>query len=54
VVYSFSRDRALPGYQIWYRLHNDLGGPVRAIWLCVVIAFGLGLPGLVNDAVSEY
>jgi Amino acid permease len=27
------------------------GGPVRAIWLCVVLAFILGIPGLTNKAV---
>jgi hypothetical protein len=33
---------------LWWQ---TLGGPFRAIWLCVGIAFLLGLPGLVNQTV---
>ena len=51
MIYAFSRDDAIPLSRYWYYLNKNLGSPTRAIWLAVFIAFLLGLPGLVNDAV---
>ena len=31
-------------------MNKELGCPLRAIWVCVVIAFILGLPGLINSS----
>jgi amino acid transporter len=53
MVYSFSRDGALPGSHLWYHIDPYLGGPVRAIWFALFCSFLLGLPGLVNNAVLQ-
>lgn len=50
-VYSFSRDGALPLSRFWYHVNRRTGSPVRAIVLCVVISFLVGVPGLANDTV---
>lgn len=49
-VYSFARDGGLPYSKYMYNMNKELGCPLRAIWLCVVIAFILGLPGLINSS----
>ena len=46
-----SRDGAIPLSRVWYHMDHRVGGPVRAIWLCVVLAFILGTPGLTNPTV---
>jgi len=51
MIYSFSRDGALPMSKTWYHISPEFGGPVRAIWLSLLIAFLLGVPGLINSAV---
>eukprot|EP00667_Euglena_gracilis_P005024 EG_transcript_5049 len=51
MVYSFSRDGALPLSRFWYHVNRRTGSPVRAIVLCVVISFLVGVPGLANDTV---
>lgn len=51
MVYAFSRDGALPLSGYWYDINKHFGGPVRAIWLCIAIAFILGVPGLFNTSV---
>lgn len=51
MLYSFSRDGALPFSKVWYNIDPRFGGPVRAIWLCLLISFILGLPGLYSSTV---
>jgi len=51
MVYSFARDSALPFSNVWYHISPRFGGPVRAIWLSLLIAFLMGVPGLGNAAV---
>lgn len=51
MVYSFSRDGALPFSSYFYSMDEKFECPLRAIWLCVIIAFLIGLPGLGNQAV---
>lgn len=51
MLYSFSRDGALPFSNVWYHIDRRFGGPTRAIWLSLLIAFLLGLPSLGSDAV---
>ena len=41
-IYSLSRDGALPLSSIFYNMDTRVGGPVRSIWLVVVLAFILG------------
>mmetsp|Transcript_32688 Transcript_32688/g.44822 ORF Transcript_32688/g.44822 Transcript_32688/m.44822 type:complete len:215 (-) Transcript_32688:138-782(-) len=49
-VYSFSRDGALPFSSFFYNMSKNCGSPTRAIWLCVLVSFLLGVPGLANNA----
>jgi amino acid transporter len=51
MLYSFARDGALPFSNIWYHIDPRFGGPVRAIWLCLLIAFLLGLPSIGSSTV---
>lgn len=51
MVYSMSRDGALPLSRHWYHIDPNLGGPVRAIWVSLAIAFLLGVPGLTNKTI---
>lgn len=51
MIFSFSRDRALPGSKFWYKVDEVNGGPTRAIWLSLLIAFLLGVPSVGNSAV---
>lgn len=53
MIYSFSRDDALPYSSIWYHIDATVGSPVRAIWLSIFCAWLLGMPGLGSDAVLE-
>jgi len=46
LVYSFSREGALPFSTFWSTMHSGLNSPVRAIWLCVGLAAMLGVLGL--------
>ncbi|MGW4694395.1 amino acid permease [Kitasatospora cineracea] len=45
MIYSFSRDGALPGSATWRRV-SAAGTPVAAVWLAVAVAFVLALPSL--------
>ena len=49
MVYSFSRDGALPFSELWYHVDAYTGTPARAIWLSLFIAYVLCLPGLWNS-----
>lgn len=53
MVYSFSRDGALPYSSIWYYISPTVGSPTRAIWLSILGSWILGMPGLGSDAVLE-
>ncbi|MEW1660782.1 amino acid permease [Streptomyces sp. NPDC093707] len=44
MVFAFSRDRALPGWQLWQRVSD--GTPKAAVWLSVGAAAVLVLPSL--------
>ena len=49
MVYSFSRDEALPWSEVWYHVDVHTGTPARAIWFTIVVAYVLCLPGLWNS-----
>jgi len=51
MVYSFSRDGALPFSNYWHNVNPWTGSPVRAIALSVVVSFLVALPGLANSAI---
>ncbi|MEV3857655.1 amino acid permease [Streptomyces sp. NPDC050095] len=46
MVYSFSRDGALPGAGWWRRVHPRTGTPRHAVWLAVIVAAVLAAPSL--------
>ena len=49
MVYSFSRDGALPYSEVWYHVDPNIGSPARSIWFSIFVAFVLCLPGLWNS-----
>jgi amino acid transporter len=51
-VFAFSgRNKAFPGHQWWSRVAKRSRVPVAAVWLSVVLGFGLTLPGLWGSTV---
>lgn len=46
LIYSFSRDKALPFSSYWSTMHSGLNSPVRAIWLSASLAAVIGIVGL--------
>eukprot|EP00667_Euglena_gracilis_P005334 EG_transcript_5372 len=53
MVYSFSRDGALPFSRYWYNVNRWSGSPVRAIAFSVIASFLVGVPSLANDTVLQ-
>ena len=51
MIWSFARDRGLPGNTIWKRVNRLTGTPMNAIAFAVVVAFLLGLP-LIHSTVA--
>lgn len=51
MVFSFARDGALPFSQVLYHIDKARGGPTRAIWFSLVVAFLFGVPGVWNSSV---
>lgn len=51
MVFAFARDGALPLSKFWHHIDRVHNTPTRAIFLCVIISFALGTPGLTNPAV---
>ena len=51
MLYAFSRDGAVPGSRWWHRVHPRTQTPMNAVWLCVLVAFLLGLPVLNSTVV---
>jgi amino acid transporter len=48
MLFAFSRDRALPGSSLWYRVNPRTRTPTNAVWLAVAGAFVLALPSWWN------
>ena len=48
MLFAFSRDRALPGSSLWYRVNPRTKTPTNAVWLAVAGAFVLTLPSWWN------
>ena len=53
MLYAFSRDGAVPGSRWWHKVHPRTQTPMNAVWLCVFVAFLLGLPVLNSTVVSH-
>jgi amino acid transporter len=46
MMFAFSRDRAVPGHQLWRRVSKRDRIPVYTVWAIVVLAFLTPLPAL--------
>ena len=49
MLWSFSRDGALPGYKLWSSVNPWTKTPVNAVMFMVTLAFILGLPMLSSN-----
>jgi amino acid transporter len=53
MMFAFSRDRAIPGHQLWRRVSKRERVPVNSIWAICVMAWLLELPTLKNPTVGN-
>jgi amino acid transporter len=51
MMFAFSRDRAVPGHQLWRRVSRDRV-PVYAVWAICTLSFALMIPTLTNAFVG--
>jgi amino acid transporter len=49
MLFAFSRDRALPGSSLWYKVNPRTKTPTNAVWLAVAGAFVLTVPSWWNS-----
>jgi amino acid transporter len=52
MMFAFSRDRAVPGHQLWRRVSKTDRVPVYTVWAIVVLSFLLMIPTLWNAFVG--
>jgi amino acid transporter len=52
MMFAFSRDRAVPGHQLWRRVSKRDRVPVYTVWAIVVLSFALMIPTLSNAFVG--
>ncbi|MGH3139537.1 MAG: amino acid permease, partial [Gaiellales bacterium] len=52
MMFAFSRDRAIPGYQLWRQVSKKERVPVNSIWAICFLAWALMLPTLKNPIVG--
>jgi amino acid transporter len=52
MMFAFSRDRAVPGHQLWKRVARADRVPVFAVWAICALAWLLMLPTLKNDVIG--
>ncbi|MGW3651690.1 amino acid permease [Streptomyces sp. NPDC000878] len=50
MVYAFSRDKALPGWNTWRYVRPRTQTPIFAVWLSVAVPFLLAIPALKSPA----
>jgi amino acid transporter len=50
--FAFSRDRAVPGHQLWSKVSRKERIPMYSVWFIVVLSWALMLPTLSNAAVG--
>jgi amino acid transporter len=53
MMFAFSRDRAIPGHQLWRKVSRTERVPVNAIWAICVASWLLELPTLKNPTVGN-
>jgi amino acid transporter len=52
MMFAFSRDRAIPGHQLWRQVSKRERVPVNSVWAICVLAWALMLPTLKNPVVG--
>jgi amino acid transporter len=52
MMFAFSRDRAIPGHQLWRQVSKKERVPVNSIWAICFLAWALMLPTLKNPVVG--
>jgi amino acid transporter len=52
MMFAFSRDRAIPGHQLWRHVSKKERVPVNSIWAICFLAWALMLPTLKNPVVG--
>jgi hypothetical protein len=52
MMFAFSRDRAVPGHQLWRRVSKADRVPVYTVWAICVLSFALMIPTLWNGIVG--
>jgi amino acid transporter len=46
MMFAFSRDRAVPGHQLWRRVSHQYRVPIATVWAICVLSFLLVMPSL--------
>jgi amino acid transporter len=52
MMFAFSRDRAIPGYQWWRKVSAKERVPVNSVWAICVLSWALMLPTLKNPVIG--
>src|SRR5947208_5496450 len=52
MMFAFSRDRAVPGHQLWRKVSKRDRVPVNTVWAICVLSFALMIPTLSNAFVG--
>jgi amino acid transporter len=52
MMFAFSRDRAVPGHQLWRKVSRRDRVPVNTVWAICVLSFALMIPTLWNGIVG--
>ena len=52
MMFAFSRDRAIPGHQLWRKVSAKERVPVNSIWAICFLSWALMLPTLKNPIVG--
>jgi amino acid transporter len=49
MTYAFSRDRGIPGHQLWHRINPKTRTPTNSVWFGVIVCTALGCLSLVQN-----
>ena len=52
MMFAFSRDRAIPGHQLWRQVSKRERVPVNSVWAICILSWALMLPTLKNPIVG--
>jgi len=52
MMFAFSRDRAVPGHQVWRKVSRRDRVPVNTVWAICALSFALMIPTLWNGIVG--